>query len=448
MPIDIEKLRKIAKADSELESAPLGGSRTFPVRGQKQLTIVEQIKENPATLAAGLAMLYPGIGVPAATTIGALARGVDKANLFSDLPSDYSRESLGESLTDIGLTGLVAGLGQYLGSREMPEDVAVSLKKTNIGRHLMDAPAEMGLPAGYKIFDYSKYPGMVERDAYLESIGLPRFIPGPKGSGFEDVLVGNPARNRLAGTPEGEAYDFASSFRDPKLSDDILYSGVIDPSNFDPYIVTPKKIKFSATNENTAKTYSPRRRDIEKRYMPDPYSTDFSMYTLKETIPKTEAYKMLVNDVFAGTFDPTYPPVRSLLAGEQDMYPWTIAGAIRPTVQEFVPFHRRILERDLEGRQITMMDHPQQKADRDYARSKNIEGVIYRDAKDPGPNAAASLPDRGYGKTDVMMTVNPQALKSKYNLGTWDLSDPRILASIAALASGITSVQDNTTTNR
>lgn len=468
---------------SDYESAPLGGPRVrvLPVganpkgvRGPVRVrqpegpTTVQMLRENPATLAAGLgafALPASAAGMLGAGLLGSIARAVDKTHPLTEQPSDYRSEEPGTSGVDILLAGIADGVLARMGGRRpapkeatdagLREAIAArkpilsrvvaperpELPRVNVQDKLIDPPLDYRLPPGYKIhnYDYAGYEGLRDLDARLEAAGLPRFIDAPKGSGFEGFRVGNPERNMYPGTPEGASYARARMEADPIVpSTEHMYSGVSGTANpfyaFDPGVIGSPKArthtKWGSSNPIVAKSYEQpanyqpgewrervldkiRQGEITTKHLPEGFTRlDDVVHAMKVKAPGS--------DILAAR----------LLRHEPDMQGLT---------QDLIPFHRNVVQHDLAGQNWMTRS---QTADLLSAQLEGRDAIQYLRSRDGGP-FRFHLDDPATANTPstVTMSLDPTRLKSAFNLGTWDLRDPRILGSLAA---GV--VADNTST--
>lgn len=457
---------------SDYESAPLGGPRVrvLPVganpkgvRGPVRVrqpegpTTKELIKENPGTIAAGLATLLTGGSPVALGLLGAAGRAIDKAHPLTSTASDYSTEEPGTSAVDVLLAGITQGVLAKLGPRgkgsravegdegirsaierrppirsrivapERPEAVIVNTKDK-----LIDPPLDYRLPPGYKIhnYDYEGYPGLRDIDAKLEAAGLPRFIEAPKGSGFEGFRVGNPERNMHLETPEGVSYARARSTADPTVPiDQRFYSGVTHGEPNPYYAYNPKP-----GAENHLKWGSDRRAVAESYMQPRVYDPVQWRETVKQMIDEGKVTRDMLPEGITS--------VEQLRAALSDYHGSNLAAQVlRGTpgmeglVQDLVPFHRSVKQYDLGGRHWGTRSQIRDLLD---AQLEGRDAIQYLNSRDAGPfRFHVEDIQEATRPSNVTVSLDPTRLKSVYNLGTWDLSDPRLLASlIGGLAVG------------
>ena len=464
---------------SDYESAPLGGPRVrvLPVganpkgvRGPVRVrqpegpTTVQLLRENPATLASGLGMFAlpaTGAGMLGAGLLGAIGRAIDKTHPLTEQPSDYHTEAPGSSGLDIALAGLTEGVLARVAGRQptthaapdvgLREAVAArkpilsrvaaperpELPQVNIQDRLIDPPLDYRLPPGYKIhnYDYAGYEGLRDLDARLEAAGLPRFIDAPKGSGFEGFRVGNPERNMYPGTPEGASYARARMEADPIVpSDERMYSGVTGSANpyyaYDPDVMRRTHLKWGSNNPLVAKSY-----EQPMNYHPSAWR--------EKVIGKIKAGEITAKDL-----PPAYTRLDDVVHAMQAKTPGSDILAARllrhepdmqGLTQELIPFHKSVQQYDLAGANWTTRS---QIADLLAAQLQNKDAIQYLRSRDGGPfRFHLDDPKMANTPSTVTVSLDPTRLKSAYNMGTWDLRDPRILGSLAA---GI--VADNTAT--
>jgi len=464
---------------SDYESAPLGGPRVrvLPVganpkgvRGPVRVrqpegpTTVQLLRENPATLAAGLgAFALPAstAGMLGAGLLGAIARAVDKTHPLTEQPSDYRSEEPGTSGVDILLAGIADGVLARMGGRRpaskeatdagLREAVAArkpimsrvvaperpELPHVNVQDKLIDPPLDYRLPPGYKIhnYDYAGYEGLRDLDARLEAAGLPRFIDAPKGSGFEGFRVGNPERNMYPGTPEGASYARARMEADPIVpSDEHMYSGVTGSADpyyaYDPSPGRRTHMKWGSDNPMVAKSY-----EQPMNYQPNEWR--------EKVIDKIKAGEITVKDL-----PPAYTRLDDVVHSMKTRSPGSDILAARllrhepemqGLTQDLIPFHRSVQQYDLNGMNWTTRS---QVSDLLHAQLEGRDAIQYLRSRDGGPfRFHLDDPKMANTPSTVTVSLDPTRLKSALNLGLWDLKDPRILGSLAA---GV--VADNTST--
>lgn len=458
-------LHALIRDITEQESAPLGGPRVrvlpvgsstkgvagpVRVRQPEGMTTKQMLKEHPATLAAGVAALAMPQSALAMGALGAFGRAVDKFHPLTDQPSDYTTEEPGEAGLDVILAGLTQGVLSKLGPRGKAREPevsdaglrqAISARKpilsrvtaperpevpyVNVKDKLIDPPLDYRLPPGYKIhnYDYEGYQGLRDLDAAMEAAGLPRFIDAPKGSGFEGFRVGNPDRNMHLDFPEGKSYAQARATADPAVPiDERMYSGVAssDPNPYFAYNPKPGRenhLKWGSSDRAVAKSYmQPKVYDPAKwREMVRAKikSGEINKTNLPEGISSVDELKVVLNDHRGSDV------AAKLLRGQPEM-----SGL----VQDLVPFHKSVKQYDLAGGHWSMRSQIRDLLD---AQLEGRDAIQYLRSRDAGPFRFQLGPgEHSNTPSNVTVSLDPTRLKSAYNLGTWDLRDPRLLASL------------------
>lgn len=484
------------------ESAPFGGPRVLAgtANGPKpdprplRQRMKEFVRDNPASIATGfLAGATLPVSVPGMLGAGALgmgARAIDKANLLSDKPSDFDAVDPADNMRDLLLSGIGFGLFQRVGGRRPKAPVApvTPTPKPSLGVYIHEfeppmqaeaiaptvigggldiapkieafrpivaqdlvrvgasrtpkfvvAPVESGFPPGYKIHNYEAFPRALEIDRQLAEQGIPRFVNPPAHSGLQKYLVGNPLRNRLIDLPEGEAFEAAKALRDPILPEDqILYSGVHGIRKYPEmaYDQLKPRANWSSSLRAVGDTY------------------------VEAGVPQSRYKQLILDKIDQGVFNENNLPEGFSSLDElveavtnPDLYHHSIGRNILRNepemtglLQEFVPFASRVKQIERGGEYFQQPSI--QTAQLRQAQAEGFDALQYLNQRDPGPYGKSWVSSaESHAPSTVHVALDPRKLKSIYNLGLWDLKDPRILGSIAAGLGANIAVQDNTRQN-
>jgi len=461
---------------AEWESGPFGGGQYVDPNAPKRVVddrplpqiVKEFVRDNPASLATGLAagLTLPAT-FPAMLGAGALlagARAVDKNNMFSDKPSDYKSMNNVDNFNDLLFTGMFGALSQGIFGRAPKGKVTpksepvirVGADRTPV---LMDAPVEAGFPPGYKIHNYEAYPIAREIDEQLVDAGIPRFINPPRDSRLSQYLVGNPERNKIIHLPEGQAYRKAVAMRDPMIPDDqVIYSGVKTGMFAEPemsFTSLRETEKWGSTNRATGNSYA-------SAGVPTAAYKEIILKKIRDGVFNENNLPVgfeSVEDLIQTINDPNQYHVtmgKSILRNEPEM---------TGMVQELIPMASKIKQIDKKGdywlgkevlaeakrmgitssTQIQDMAHKIQRAHIKQAAEEGHDALQFLNQRDPGPYVKPwdSMEDVSRPST-VHVGIDPKKFKSIYNLGLWDLKDPRILGGLVGGIGAHVAKTDNT----
>ena len=365
-------------------------------------TVVGYAKEHPAELAGGVLSIPAGpVGMGLASMAG---RAIDKTHPFTSNESDYTHEKSADNLVDILNSGVVGGTLGAIGS--------------GLGK-LITPTSRM-----------SK--GFVAPASIRSKLYQPDLIPAPKELYLpEGTMVGNPIVNRLPGTKQGDAY--------------LKYmEGTVNEGNHNPEVVwRGGKPEYDhrdlAYGQDDIDIYGSGNSQMSESYRPEgnaqahldalnkilenkdlnalgKYTRAELEYAAKQSAnPKNKFDQAMTNymmDVVneAGIDVPNQGP----------MYQF-YNGAINPRV---VDMSKMSFNPDLQSNLI------------ERALEEGKGGVImnnYRDAANP----YASNADIANSPSSVHVIFDPTALKSKYNIGTWDRSNRDQYLSIPAIGAGL-----------
>lgn len=254
--------KQLFKPGAKSKIKPSALDEAFTSYGVPLIAAGKAIKEHPgqaaATLAGLLTLPETATGVLAASGIGLGAAALDKLHPFSDEPSEYRSKTAASNLEDLLGAAVLSGLAQKAFGKSAPARA--------------EATAASELPTSSMATGFvAPTPADV-----LATRGFlpPKLIPAPPHLGLpEGTMVGNPARNRVPGTPEGDAFERFMAEAHPELqrNPETIYRGGRD--DYDPnHLMSGEADRDFFTRMPGVKIYGSNDDIVARSYIPTRHS--------------------------------------------------------------------------------------------------------------------------------------------------------------------------------